>query len=121
MGNSIVKEKSLQFAKRILKLFRHLTECKKEFVLSKQVLRSGTSVGANITEAECAISKKEFLVKMQITFKECAETLFWLELLESDGYISAKEYESLKEDCDEIRRILSAITKSTKSNINSSP
>jgi len=114
-AEDIIKIKSLQFAKRILKLYRHLCETKKEFVLAKQILRSGTSIGANVTEAKCAVSRREFLVKMQIAFKECVETLFWLELLESDSYITTNEYDSLNKDCEEIRKILSAITKSTKS------
>ena len=113
MGNAI-KEKSLSFAKRIVRLYKYLSTEKKEFVLSKQVLRSGTSIGANVTEAECGISRKDFLAKMYIAFKECAETSYWLELLFSGEYLSKAEYQSLKNDCEELLRILSSITKTAK-------
>jgi len=116
MGN-IVKIKSLAFAKRIIKLYKHLCEEKKEFVISKQILRSGTSIGANVVEAEYGISKKDFLAKMYIAFKECAETIYWLELLWSSDYISEKEYTSLNKDCDELRKILSSITKTAKGHL----
>ena len=109
-----IKYKSLEFAKRIVKLYQYLSEEKREFVLSKQVLRSGTSIGANVTEAEYGISRKDFLAKMYVAFKECAETLYWIELLVSCSYISQKEYDSLKKDCDELRNMLSSITKTTK-------
>jgi len=108
-----VRFKSLKFAKRIIRLYKYLCGEKKEFVMSKQLLRSGTSIGANIAEAEYGISKKDFLAKMYIAFKECAETQYWLELL-ADDYISQTEYNSIKKDCDELRRMLSAITKTTR-------
>jgi len=114
LGKSIVKAKSMDFAKRIVKLYRYLVEEKKEYVLSKQLLRSGTSIGANITEAECGISRKDFLAKMYIAFKECAETQYWLELLESSEYLTEKEYQSINADCEELRKILSSITKSVR-------
>ena len=79
--SNIVLEKSKDFAIRIVNLYKYLNDDKKEYVLSKQVLRSGTSIGANITEAECGFSEKDFLFKMQIAYKECSETLYWLELL----------------------------------------
>jgi len=104
----------MDFAKRIVKLYRYLVEEKKEYVLSKQLLRSGTSIGANITEAECGISRKDFLAKMYIAFKECAETQYWLELLESSEYLTEKEYQSINADCEELRKILSSITKSVR-------
>jgi len=110
-----VKEKSLAFAKRIVNAYRYLCEEKKEFVLSKQVLRSGTSIGANIAEAQYASSKKDFLNKMYIALKECAETLYWLELLHACDTLDGKEYASLNSDCTEIQKLLVAITKSTKS------
>jgi four helix bundle protein len=109
-----VKYKSFEFSKRIVKLYKYLCEDKKEYILSKQLLRSGTSIGANIVEAECGISRKDFLAKMYIAFKECAETSYWLELLYSSDYMSEKEYGSVKVDCDELLKMLSAITKSTK-------
>ena len=116
MGENIVKTKSIEFAKRIIKLYKYLCEDKKEYVLSKQILRSGTSIGANIVEAECGISRKDFLAKMYIAFKECAETKYWLELLVSSDYIGSKEYASINADCEELRKLLSSITKSTKNN-----
>lgn len=110
-----VKYKSMEFAKRIVNLYKYLCNEKNEFVLSKQLLRSGTSIGANIAEAECGISKKDFLAKMYISFKECAETEYWLELIFSSDYINEKEYVSIKKDCIEIKKMLSAITKTAKS------
>ena len=109
-----IKAKSLAFAKRIVKSYRYLCEEKKEFVLSKQLLRSGTSIGANITEAQYASSRKDFLAKAYISLKECAETLYWLELLHSCDYFSDAEYHSLQVDCDELLKLLSSITKSTR-------
>ncbi len=109
---SIVQEKSIAFAKRIIKLYRYLTP-KNIRVISEQILKSGTSIGANIAEAECAYSRKDFLAKMYISFKECVETLYWLELLYSENYIAENEYISLKNDCEELRKILSSITKTT--------
>lgn len=112
-----VKFKSLEFAKRIVKLYKYLCDDKKEYILSKQLLRSGTSIGANIAEAECGISRKDFLAKMYIAFKECAETSYWLELLFSSDYITKKEYESIKTNCDELMKMLTAITKTTHSSL----
>ena len=89
---------------------------KNEFVMSKQMLRSGTSIGANIAEAKCGSSKKDFLNKMYIAFKECSETNYWLDLLFETEYINEKEYNSIKNDCEEINKILSSITKTTKNN-----
>ncbi len=89
---------------------------KNEFVLSKQILRSGTSIGANIAEAKCGSSKKDFLNKMYIAFKECSETNYWLDLLFETEYINEKEYNSIKNDCEEINKILSSITKTTENN-----
>ena len=80
-------------------------------------MRSGTSIGANITEAEYAISKKEFLAKMQIAWKECKETEYWLDLLYNTGYLNEKEYGSIKRDCDELDHLLSSITRTTKENL----
>ena len=114
---STVKAKSLVFAKRVVKVYRYLREEKNEYVLSKQLLRSGTSIGANITEAQYASSKKDFLAKQYIALKECAETLYWLELLYSDAYLTEPEYRSLQRDCEELRKMLSAITKNTKESI----
>lgn len=116
MRDSVVKIKSFEFAKRIIKLYKYLCEDKKEFILSKQLLRSGTSIGANIVEAECGISRKDFLAKMYISFKECAETKYWIELLYSSDYIAKNQYVSIISDCEELLKLLSSITKSTKNN-----
>ena len=87
--------------------------------MSKQLLRSGTSIGANVAEALCGISKKDFLAKMYIAFKECVETQYWLELLSETDFLSNTEFESLNNDCEELRKILSSITKSTGESLNS--
>lgn len=114
MKDNLIIAKSRDFAVRIIKLYKYMITDKKEFILSKQLVRSGTSIGANISEAEIAISKKDFLAKMYIAFKECNETLYWLDLLQASEYISEREYQSIKSDCDELRKILSSITKTTK-------
>ena len=90
---------------------------KREYVLSKQILRSGTSIGANLAESEYAISKKDFLSKTYVSLKECSETLYWLELLYETDYINAKEYVSIKGDCEELRKMLSSISKTTHEKI----
>ena len=96
--------KSRKFAIRIVRLYQFLCENRKEYVLSKQLLRSGTSIGANIAESECAISKKDFLSKIYIAFKESNETLYWLDLLYETDYLTTQEYESIKADCEELRQ-----------------
>ena len=113
-SESIAYQKSLAFSKRIVELYRYLTAEHKEYVLSKQILRSGTSIGANIAEARYGISKKDFLSKIYIALKESAETIYWLELLYSCSFIEGKEYESLLSDCEELRKMLSATTKTVK-------
>ena len=117
MAEIIVYDKSKKFALRIVRLYKYLCSDKHETVMSKQILRSGTSIGANIAEAECAVSNKDFLSKMYIAFKECAETLYWLELLCQSGYITESEFNSLFMDCNEIKRILSSITKTTRDRV----
>lgn len=119
MLKATVEQKSKQFAIRIIKVYQYLTLEKKEFVLSKQLLRSGTSIGANLAEGECSISKRDFLAKMYISLKECNESLYWLDLLFETDYLSEREYVSLRTDCDELRRILSSITKTTQYRISS--
>ena len=115
---NIVKTKSMDFSIRIVRLYKYLCEEKKEFILSKQILRSGTSIGANIAESECAISKKDFLMKIYIALKETSETLYWLELLNRSEYLNDKEYKSLYSDCTEIKKILSSTTITAQENIN---
>ena len=116
MSESIVANKSRQFAVRIIRLGQYLQTEKKEFILSNQILRSGTSIGANIVEALKAISQKEFLQKMYIAFKECNETMYWLDLLYATDYLSEQQFQSLNNDCAELQKILSSITKTTKNN-----
>ena len=105
---SVIQTKSKAFAIRGVRLFQFLTEKKKEFVLSKQILRSGTSIGANIVEAKYAISKKEFVLKLQIALKEAAETAFWLELLHETGYLTPLEFSGIHADCEELLRLLTS-------------
>lgn len=114
-----VKYKSKRFAVRIVNLYKYLCNEKKEFVLSKQILRSGTSIGANIAESECAISRRDFLAKVYIALKECAETLYWLDLLYETEYLSEKEFDSIRSDCEEIRKMLSSTTKTMNSTLHS--
>lgn len=113
-SNNIVMDKSKAFALRIIKLYKYLCEEKREFVLSKQVLRSGTSIGANIKESECAQSKADFNAKLYIAFKEANETEYWLELLHESDYLPHDAFESIYSDCNEIIKILSSITKTLK-------
>ncbi len=113
-ARNAVKDKSLAFAKRVVKAYKYLCEEKKEYVLSKQLLRSGTSIGANIAEAQYGSSRKDFIAKLYISLRESAETLYWLELLYSSEYLTSSEYHSLKSDCEELRRLLSSITKSVR-------
>lgn len=107
-NESAAMQKSKAFAIRTVKLYNYLCEEKREYVLSKQLLRSGTSIGANLAEARCAISKKEFLTKVSISFKECSETAYWLELLHDTNYITDLQYNSMSTDCNELYKILSA-------------
>ena len=110
MGN-VIADKSLAFAKRIIKLYQFLIGEKKEFIMSKQILRSGTSIGANCREAGRGQSRADFFSKMSIALKEADETDYWLELLLYGGYIDQKLYISFRNDCQELIRILTAITK----------
>lgn len=114
------KYKSKRFAVRIVRLYQYLRTEKKEFVLSKQLLRSGTSVGANLAEAECAVSRRDFLSKVYIALKECVETKYWLELLFDTDYLSEQEFQSIGADCEELRKMLSSTTKTITSTLNSS-
>ncbi len=106
-------EKSKAFAIRIINLYKYLQN-NKEFILSKQLMRSGTSIGANITEANYAQSKPDFVSKMSIALKEAAETAYWLELLFETNYITKEQYISINNDCLELIRILTATVKNSK-------
>ena len=105
------KIKSKAFALRIINLYKYLCDEQKEYVMSKQILRSGTGIGANLAEARRAISKKNFLSKVYFALKECSETEYWLELLYESGFIKQEWFESIYEDCQELLRILNATTK----------
>jgi len=118
MPGNVIKNKSFVFAIRIVKLYQFLSETKKEFVLSKQLLRSGTAVGALIREAEHAESKVDFKHKMSIAQKEINETIYWVELLKETGYLTNEQFQSINNDSVEIIRLLTSIIKSTKANIN---
>ena len=111
---NIIEEKSFAFAVRVVNLYKYLNETKNEFVLSKQLLRSGTSIGANVTEAEQAQSTPDFVSKMSIALKETSETKYWIRLLASTEYLTKAESESILNDCVEIEKILVSIIKSSK-------
>jgi four helix bundle protein len=111
---SIALEKSRKFAIRIYNLYKYLCEKKHEYTLADQILKSGTSIGANLTEAQYAVSKKEFLVKAQISLKETAETEYWLDLLKETNLITETEHKSLSADCKDILHLLIATIKTTR-------
>lgn len=113
MSENIIETKSFAFAIRIVKLYQYLVDIKNEYVLSKQLLKSGTSIGANISEAERGQSKADFYAKMSIALKEANETEYWLRLLHKTNYISNEEFESIEKDANEIISILVAICKNT--------
>lgn len=106
----------MAFGKRIAKCYRHLRYTKKETTMSNQLLRSGTSIGANVREGLYAQSRKDFISKLNIALKEAGETDYWLEIIYSAEYFTAEEYKSLKADNDELLKLLTAIIKSTKEN-----
>ncbi len=117
MKENVLKDKSYLFSVRIVKLSQFLVKEKKEFILSKQILRSGTSVGANIREAEYGQSKADFIHKLSISLKEANETEYWLDLLFDTNYLEDKLYNSLKTDIKELLRLLISIIKKSKSNL----
>jgi four helix bundle protein len=114
--DSILLDKSLNFASRIMKLHKYLIKDKKEHIISKQIIRSATSIGANANEAIYGSSKKDFIAKLQISLKETAETEYWLRLLILSDYITEKEGKSLLDDCLEIKRILISTLNTAKGN-----
>ena len=114
MKESIVRNKSYVFALRIIKAYRYLSDEQREFVLSKQVLRSGTSVGALVKEAEHAQSRADFVNKMNVALKEANETEYWLMLLKDSEYIDEKSFNSIHQDCSELIKLLASIVKTTK-------
>lgn len=115
---NIVQEKSMDFAVRVVGMYKFLINDKKEFILSKQLLRSGTSVGASIREAEHAESKADFIHKMAVAQKECNESLYWLELLNRTGYLIQEHFDSINNNATELIKLITSIIKTTKRNIN---
>ena len=113
-----VQVKSYAFALRIVRLYQHLSEAKKEYVLSKQVLRSGTSIGANVEEALGGQSRADFMSKIGIAYKETRETSYWLRLLHDTGYLTDGEFESIYKDAEELFRIIGTIQVTTKRTTN---
>ena len=116
MKKNIIQDKSFGFAIRIVNLYKYLAYTKKEYVLSKQVLRCGTSIGANIEEALGGQSKKDFISKISISYKEARETRYWLRLLYRTNFIGSNSYNSVINDCDELCRIISKILITSKVN-----
>ncbi|MHA7610697.1 four helix bundle protein [Elizabethkingia meningoseptica] len=108
--DNIIKQKSFNFAIRIIKLYQYLSNDKKEFILSKQILRSRTSIGAMVRESEHAQSKSDFIHKLSIAQKEINETIYWLELFQATDYLSKQEFESINEDAVEIIKLITSIT-----------
>lgn len=113
---NVVREKSFRFAIRIIRLYQYLKDRQKEYVLSKQLLRSGTSVGANIREADNAESKADFIHKMGIAQKEVDETMYWLELLKEADYLLENEFVSIHKDADELLKLIRSIIITAKAN-----
>lgn len=117
MKKNVIVEKSKTFALRIVKMYQYLTAEKKEFILSRQVLKSGTSIGANVREAIRGQTRADFYAKLNISLKEASETEYWLELLYEGGYIDKVQFDSIYTDCQEIISILVSITKTQKNDI----
>ncbi|HXB40781.1 MAG TPA: four helix bundle protein [Bacteroidia bacterium] len=114
-GKSIIKEKSFVFAVRVVKLYKYLVETKKEYVLSKQLLRSGTAIGALVREAQNAESKADFIHKLAIAQKECDETIYWIELLKKTDYMSISEFNSMNTQATELLKMIRSAIITTKS------
>ena len=108
-----IREKCLDFAVDIVNMYKHLCEDKKEYVLSKQLLRSGTSIGANLVEAQNGISQRDFIAKKYISLKECAETGYWLKILYRTDYLAKSEYGDINDKCQELNKIFNSITKNS--------
>jgi four helix bundle protein len=118
MRDNIVMDKSFAFAVKIVKLVKSVQDQKKEYLLTKQLIRSGTSIGANVREGNNAESKADFIHKLSIAQKECSETIYWLELLKETEYISEEQFQSVQTNAVELIKLLTSILKSTKFNIN---
>ena len=113
MEDNVIVEKSKAFAVRIIKLYQYLRAQKREYVLSKQLLRSGTSIGANVKEAIRGQSRPDFISKMNIALKEASETEYWLELLYETEYLSKQQFDSIHDDCVELVKLLMSIVKTS--------
>ena len=120
MKENIIQQKSYNYAIRIINLYKYLIDTKKEYVLSKQILRSGTAIGANIEEAIGGQSKKDFISKITIAYKEARETIYWLKLLRDTQYLSTDEAQSVILDGEELLKIIGKIQKTTKSTLSNS-
>lgn len=116
-GKSIIKNRSFAFAVRVVKLYKYLTETKKEFVLSKQLLRSGTAIGALVREAQNAESKADFIHKLGIAQKECDETMYWLELLKETEYLTDKEFESINNEAVALLKMIRSAISTSKNKL----
>ena len=114
MKVSQIEVKSFEFAVRIVNLYKYLREDKREFILSKQIMRSGTSIGANVREAKYGESKADFVHKLAIALKEANETEYWLQLMVSTGYITQKQFDDIEKDITDLLKMLTAIIKSSK-------
>ena len=114
---NLIQDKSYKFALRIVKMYKYLVDEKKDFIISRQILRCGTSIGANIEESIGAQSKKDFFAKLTIAYKEARETHFWIRLLSDSNFISTKVSKSLLDDCVELLKIITAIQKSIRKNL----
>lgn len=115
---NLIQDKSYKFALRIVKLYQYLVNEKKDYIISKQILRCGTSIGANIEEAVGAQSKKDFFTKLTISYKEARETHYWIRLLTDSDFLSSKMSTSLLDDCVELLKIMTAIQKTVRKNLN---
>jgi four helix bundle protein len=118
MKDNVVMDKSFAFAVKIVKLVKSIQDQKKEFILTKQLIRCGTSIGANIREGNNGESKADFIHKLSIAQKECSETIYWLELLKERDYITVSEFNNIQSDAVELIKLLTTILKTTKSIIN---
>ena len=112
-----MEEKCMNFAIRIVNLCKFLIDERHEYKISDQLFRSGTSIGANMAEAQCAITKKDFIAKVYISLKECNESLFWIDLLKKTGHLKPEQYQSIHDDCEELKRLLVSITKTSRFNL----
>ena len=119
-SKSVTFNKSKIFAISIVNLYKHITATEKEYVMTKQLLRCGTAIGANLAEARCGISLKDFLAKIYVALKECSETQYWLELLHETDYLKDAEFNSIYNDCTELFRLLTSTTKTISQKLSSS-